>query len=200
MKHKEKLIIIEGAQGTGKTTLCKNIKSLLGASNLYNLCGTSDTGSLGLYKSKQMYFALINYIKNLENCSINLIFDRIFITEQVYSKIGYKDYDFTTIYNSLIEKLYNLDFEIYLFLLIVQDIQILKQRFLNRDKKKDLSRKNIDDFDYNIEESLKQQYGYIELFNNLSLNTTKDKIHIKIINTDVMTFCNENIKYLLNIK
>ena len=55
-----------------------------------------------------MYIDLLNYLKNLENQSINLVFDRTFFTEENYCRLGYKEYSFTDIYNELLDKFANL--------------------------------------------------------------------------------------------
>jgi len=164
---KEKIIVIEGLQGSGKTWLARYIKQILGASNLYHLAGTSDNTITGLYKSRNMHINLLKYIKTLEGCSLNLIFDRIFITEQVYSQIGYKDYDFTSSYNNLLKDFYGLDFEIILILLTITDIKELARRLGIRILKTDVSRKGLGDSEYNVSESIKQQNEYIKTFNKL---------------------------------
>ena len=48
-----KLIVIEGPQGSGKTTITDYIRSALSYTNLYRLCGTSDTTPTGKIKSKR---------------------------------------------------------------------------------------------------------------------------------------------------
>ena len=76
-----KIIVVEGPQGAGKTTITDFLRHTLPYSNLYRLCGTSDSSISGLKKAKEMYIDLIDYIKKLENKSINLLFDRTFFTE-----------------------------------------------------------------------------------------------------------------------
>ena len=90
-----KLIVVEGAQGAGKTTITDYIRYSLSYTNLYRLSGTSDSSETGLAKSKSMYESLLNYVKTLENLSINLVFDRTFFTEENYCRLGKKEYSFT---------------------------------------------------------------------------------------------------------
>ena len=73
-----KIIIVEGAQGAGKTTITDFIRNSIPYTNLYRLNGTADSSPTGLEKSKKMYWGLIDYIRTLENASINLLFDRTF--------------------------------------------------------------------------------------------------------------------------
>ena len=70
-----KLIIVEGPQGAGKTTVTDFIRFYLPYTNLYRLGGTADKTVAGKEKSKKMYIALLDYIKSLENASINLLFE-----------------------------------------------------------------------------------------------------------------------------
>ena len=74
-----KLIVVEGAQGAGKTTITDYLRNSVKYTNLYRLCGTSDSSISGLKKAEEMYIDLIDYIKKLENKSINLLFDRTII-------------------------------------------------------------------------------------------------------------------------
>ena len=55
-----------------------------------------------------MYFVLMDYIQTLENASINLLFDRTFFTEEVYCRLGFKEYSFTDIYENLLERYPNI--------------------------------------------------------------------------------------------
>ena len=82
-----KLIVVEGPQGAGKTTVTDFIRHGLKYTNLYRLCGTADSTPTGKQKAKDMYFDLLEYIKKMENKSINLLFDRTFFTEEIYSRL-----------------------------------------------------------------------------------------------------------------
>ena len=116
-----KLIIVEGPQGAGKTTVTDYLRNKLSYSNLYRLCGTSDQGMTGRSKAAAMYSALLGYIKQLENKSVNLIFDRTFFTEMVYCQLGKKDYDFSMYYYDFCEQLFSMDYEIYFINLFLQN-------------------------------------------------------------------------------
>ena len=65
-----KLIVIEGPQGAGKTTVTDYIRHSLKYTNLYRLCGTSDSSPSGFQKAKDMYLDLLEYLEKLENKSI----------------------------------------------------------------------------------------------------------------------------------
>ena len=70
-----KIIVVEGPQGAGKTTITDFLRHTLPYSNLYRLSGTADSTAAGKKKAEEMYIDLLDYMKKLENKSINLIFD-----------------------------------------------------------------------------------------------------------------------------
>lgn len=78
-----KCIIIERTQDCGKTSLSNYLRKNLASSNLCRLAGNKDKTEIGKKKSGEMYFALLEYMKKIENSNLNLIFDRTFFTEQV---------------------------------------------------------------------------------------------------------------------
>ncbi|MDD4067235.1 MAG: hypothetical protein PHH22_04620, partial [Clostridia bacterium] len=133
---KPALIIIEGAQGVGKTTVTDYIRNKMPYTNLYRLSGHSDITREGYNKSKKMYNDLFEYMKNLENTDVNLLFDRTFFSEEVYTRLGYKEYSFTDLYEELLVKLNNLDFVIYYFVLYLKDEELFKERLDRKDKAK----------------------------------------------------------------
>lgn len=152
-----KLIIVEGPQGAGKTTITDYIRKRLPYTNLYRLSGTNDITEAGKIKATEMYYDLLDYIKKLENKSINLVFDRTFFTEEIYCRMGKKEYSFTDVYSALEEKFFNLDFDIYYITLFLENEQEYKQR-LNRPGKAVFAASK-----FSIENSQKQQLEYINL-------------------------------------
>ena len=94
------IIIIEGPQGSGKSTMANFLRDNLASSNLYRLTGIKDKSETGFEKNKTMYLGLINYMESLEETELSLIFDRTFFTEEVYAKLGYKNYNFDYFSNS----------------------------------------------------------------------------------------------------
>lgn len=152
-----KLIVVEGAQGAGKTTITDYIRHSLKYTNLYRLSGTSDSTPAGLQKSKEMYDDLLEYIKKLENKSINLLFDRTFFTEENYCRLGKKEYSFTEVYNKLLEEFSKLDFEIYYITLYLQDTTQYEKRLLRDEKAK------VDYAKFTAENSIEQQKTYLQM-------------------------------------
>ena len=152
---KNRLIIVEGPQGTGKTTLSNYLRENMPGSNLYRLSGQKDKTEKGKIYSEKMYTALLDYLEKLEEIPINLIFDRTFFTEEIYSRLGYKEYNFSDIYKKLLEKFNKLDFEKYLIILYLENTDLYSER-LKRE-----SHHNYQAF--SLENSANQQQAYLKL-------------------------------------
>ena len=54
-----KLIVVEGPQGVGKTTVTDFLRNTLPCTNLYRLSGTSDSTLTGKKKAEDMYIKLL---------------------------------------------------------------------------------------------------------------------------------------------
>lgn len=152
-----KLIVVEGAQGAGKTTVTDFLRHSLSYTNLYRLSGTSDSSIEGKKKSEEMYYDLLEYIKKLENKSINLVFDRTFFTEENYCRLGKKEYEFTDVYEKLLKQFSNLDFEIYYITLYLKDTNQYAKRLDRKEKAV------IKYAKFESENSIKQQEVYLEM-------------------------------------
>ena len=162
---RSKLIIVEGPQGTGKTTLTDYLRHSLPYTNLYRMSGTADSSETGLAKSIKMYEDLIRYLKMMEGTDINLVFDRTFFTEENYCRNGFKEYSFTEEYNKLVKKLDKLDFDIYYINLYLDDVSKFEER-LNR------SGKALYKYaPFKVESSIKQQETYCQMSDELKKNT-----------------------------
>lgn len=129
---KNRLIIVEGPQGTGKSTLANYLRETISGSSLFRLSGQKDKSMLGLRKSALMYDALMKYLESMENVPMDLIFDRTFMSEEVYSRLGYKDYSFSDTFDELVERLNSLGYDIYYFSLYLKDLDLFEER-LNRE-------------------------------------------------------------------
>ena len=167
---KSKLIIVEGPQGTGKTTLTNYLRENLASSNLYRLSGQKDKSEKGKKASEKMYEALLDYLEKMQEIPMDLIFDRTFFTEEIYSRLGYKEYDFSDIYQNLLERLNKLDFEKYLIILYLENTELYEER-LKRDFHHNYQA-------FSLENSEHQQQAYLKLGEELSNNNENT---IKII-------------------
>ena len=156
-----KLIIIEGAQGAGKTTITDYIRHSLKYTNLYRLCGISDSTIEGKKKTTDMYIDLLDYMQKMQNKNINLLFDRTFFSEENYCRLGKKDYSFTDIYEKLLDRFSKLDFGIFYITLYLEDENQFEKR-LDRKGKAVLEYAK-----FATENSIKQQREYLNMANEI---------------------------------
>lgn len=171
MRSRGNIIIIEGPQGVGKSTMANFLRDNLASANLYRLTGIKDKTPSGYNKNKIMYLGLINYMEALEETELNLIFDRTFFTEQVYSKLGYKEYKFDDVYERLVKKLSDLDYNIYFVVLYLKNTSIYEKR---------IQRQHHQYQSFSLENSINQQNAYLDLVDNIKYKT----IHTLKIATD----------------
>ena len=171
-----KIIIVEGPQGVGKTTITDYIRNTIPYTNLYRLSGTSDSTPSGKLKSKKMYEDLIEYIEKLQNMNINLLFDRTFFTEEIYCRLGFKEYSFTDEYNKLLDRLSKMDFDIFYMTLYLKDTNKYEQR-LNRSGKA-----NVKYAKFDKNNSIKQQNEYLKMADEIK--NKYPQINVYKINTD----------------
>ena len=156
----ERLIIVEGPQGVGKTTLANYLRDNIAGSNLYRLSGQKDKTLTGLEYSRIMYDALIDYLEKMQSVPMDMIFDRTFMTEEVYARLGYKDYSFTKEYNYYLSKLSSLKYEMYYFSLYLEDVDLFRKR-LDREEHHLYQ-------EFSLQNSINQQNMYLELAMEIS--------------------------------
>ena len=149
---RDKIIIVEGPQGVGKTTFTNYLREKMGATDLYRLTGIKDKTITGLKKIEKKYNSLLEYIENCED--VNLLFDRTFFTEEIYARLGFKPYSFKEVYEKSLNKLDSLDFDIYLIVLYLKDTSEYERR-IKRDKHQYQK--------FEVESSIKQQEEYLKM-------------------------------------
>ena len=104
-----------------------------------------------------MYDGLLNYIETLQNKSINLLFDRTFFTEEIYCRLGFKEYNFTDVYNKLLKRLASLDFEIYYITLYLSNEDDYEKRLVRAGKG------NVKYAKFDKQSSINQQNEYLKI-------------------------------------
>ena len=153
--RKNIMIIVEGPQGTGKSTLAGYLRDNIPASNLYRLSGQRDKSESGKKLSEYMYHIQLDYLEKMAKVPMDLVFDRTFFTEEVYSRLGFKDYSFSDVYWQLVNRLENLDYEIYLVILYLKNTDIYLKR-LQREQHHNYQA-------FSVQNSVNQQMKYLEL-------------------------------------
>lgn len=185
--EKPKIIIVEGPQGTGKTTLTNYLRENLPGSNLYRLHGQKDKSLSGKDLSEKMYMALMEYLEKMQEIPMDLIFDRTFFTEEVYARLGYKEYRFTDIYEKLVNRLEKLDSDIYFIVLYLEDAKNYEKR---------LKREHHNYQSFSVENSMNQQEKYLEMAKELK----DSKIHVLTLAMDDFEKSYAKINELFEIK
>ena len=162
---RDKIIIVEGPQGVGKTTFTNYLREKMGSTDLYRLTGIKDKTETGHLKIKKKYDKLIEYMEACED--VNLLFDRTFFTNEVYSRLGFLQYNFSNTYEELLQKLNSLDFDIYYIVLYLEDTSLYEKR-IQRDK-----------FSYQkfeVESSIKQQNEYLKIADEIEQKAKNIKV------------------------
>ena len=186
--EQSKMVIVEGPQGTGKTTLANYLRDNIAGANLYRLSGQKDKTLTGLNYSIKMYQALLDYLKVMQSIPMDIIFDRTYTTEEVYGRLGYKDYSFTDTYNYLTNEFNKLNYEIYYFSLYLKNIDLFKKR---------LDRKYHHNYQsFSVENSYNQQNTYLEIADELD---KYDNINVYKLSMDDFDKSYDKIKKILRI-
>lgn len=108
----------------------------------------------------------------MENCTdINMIFDRTFFTNEVYSRLGYQKYSFTPTYEALLAQLDNMknteQYDIYLVITYLQDESLYESR-IKRDKHQYQK--------FEVESSIMQQREYLKMADEVERTTKNIKV------------------------
>lgn len=162
---KDTIIIVEGPQGVGKTTFTNYLREKITSTDLYRLTGIKDKTETGYPKIKRKYMKLLEYVENCED--VNMVFDRTFFSEEVYSRLGFKSYSFHDIYEELLKKLDSLNFEIYFVVLYLEDTSKFEKR-IKRDKGEYQK--------FEVESSIRQQEEYLKLADEIEKETKNIKV------------------------
>ena len=182
---KDTIIIVEGPQGTGKTTVTNYLREKMSATDLYRLSGIKDKTETGKEKIKIKYEKLLDYIENCKD--INMIFDRNFFSNEVYARLGYQKYNFADVYENLLNRLDNIDADIYLVILYLEEEAEFENR-LKRDKHEYQK--------FEVQSSILQQREYLKLADEVQEKTQNIKI-IKFEN-DTEQIQQENLEKYFN--
>lgn len=136
-----------------------------------------------------MYYALQDYLKKMENIPMDFIFDRTFFTEEVYARLGYKEYNYTDLYQELVDELNQLNYEIYFLILYLEDVNLYEKRLDRKEHHKYQA--------FSIENSKNQQKEYLNIGNEVA---KKHKIKVYPVAMDNFDEAYKKIKELIGIK
>lgn len=173
-----RLVIFEGARGTGKSTIARAIREKISEVTLVNPTGFHADGEEGFNKIAEYYDAWINMIHSLSSHDSTFVFDRFFFTERVFSEL-YKNYDFNTDYNIYLRCMCE-SAEVDVIFLTIDDNEELGNR-LTRDKVP------FGKVEESVTETLKQQDLYKDIMFDFSHDYSSDSVRLHTIDTSKKT-------------
>ena len=129
----------------------------------------------------------------MQNTNVNLLFDRTFFTEEIYCRLGKKDYTFSDVYERLLDRLSKLDFEIYYITLYLENENEYDQR-LDRPQKAKMEKA-----DFEKESSINQQKEYLKMADEIKQKYKNINV-VNINNSRPIEEVEKQIKDLLDWK
>ena len=154
---KPKLLIIEGSIGSGKSTIARLLRENMGHTTLLSLSSIKNDSEITNFLYHSYIFNLIYDSLLTES---NFILERSFISNEVYARMGHKDYNNTESYESLIKRLQ--------FLSRYMDIKIFILATTKQEFEKRLGKRNkFELIDHTTNEAIKQQRTYLEIGDEL---------------------------------
>lgn len=175
--------ILEGARGTGKSTLAFKLRQKTSPTpTLINFTGFHDDGIDGFHKVCDYYTGFMRMLSQLKSHNSQMVFDRFYFSETVFSQL-YKDYDFSYAneqFNDWLVDLSEQGIQINIFFLTINNQDELKERLI-RDKVP------FGKAEESVEQTLKQQELYKEVFMNLQASYLNSNMKIYTIDTSSKT-------------
>jgi len=159
---RRKVVVVEGPQGAGKTSITNWLREQMLSTILMRLTGVADKSSLGEIKAFKYHYAILDAIAKSDQCDVNYVLDRSFVTEYVYAQLGYKPYTFNDRFKELcdlLEKRVAVNYDVIFINLYLGDTNDFVDR-LNRDKAEYQK--------FNIGNSIAQQYKYADVVDEMA--------------------------------
>ena len=119
MNDKPFIIFIEGSQGCGKSTICRELREKLSYTTLMDLSAIEDKTETGERKMHKYHSNLLDLFDNTKYCGMNYVVCRAFMSEMIYCTLGYIPYSFEQYYRVLVKELEYLAkwYDVYFILL-----------------------------------------------------------------------------------
>ena len=174
--NKPVLVIVEGAQGTGKSSATSYLREHMLNTNLMRLSGMKDKSESASVKSYIYHTNVLDMIKRNSISEMNWVLDRSFISDYVYANIGYKEYKFDAEYQLLCERL-SLLAELY-------DVYVITLLATSSTLESRLCRTKAEYETFSVDSSLKQQIAYLSAIDELPKNIKACLIHTDSLTPD----------------
>ena len=183
---KPKLIFIEGAQASGKSTICKELREKLKYTTLMDLSAIEDKTESGERAMYKYHSSILDMFDDTKYCGMNYVVCRSFMSEKIYCNLGYKPYSFDGFYRVLVKELGYLTryYDVYFILLTTNQYDLSIR--LKRDK--------AEYHKFSVENSLVQQEEYQKEFRKLARITDDDLYILEMENDNIERVVNTIIK------
>lgn len=154
---KQRLIIIEGSIGSGKSSLAHNLREQMKNTTMLSL---SSIGNDTEFTNYQYHADILNLILDGRNLKSNYILCRSFISNEVYARLGKKDYDNNRNFRILTNKLEILQYYYDVHVIILASNPNEYERRLGK-------RNKFEYVEHNVKEALAQQREYLLIADEL---------------------------------
>ena len=155
--NKLKLIIVEGAIASGKSSLSKALREQMPNTMLMDLSSIEKDDESNSF----MYHAdIMNMILYMKEYGSNFVFSRSYISNEIYARLGKKDYDNSRNFRILTNKLELLQYWYDVKIVILASNPNEYQRRL-------VKRNKFEYVEHSVEEALKQQKQYLLIADEL---------------------------------
>lgn len=166
--EKPLIIVVEGPQGTGKTTITNGLREKISYSTMIRETGTRVSSPEQAY---EYHYYITELMVHMSKLNLNFILDRSHTTEMAYCDVGLKEHTFeeeSRKLNVFYEKMTE-NYSIH-FVLLTADAEAFRTR-LARDKSDYLNAK------FDVSSSLKQCESYERVFKKLEKECPSAKFH-----------------------
>ena len=173
---RQKLILVHGGQGCGKSSITNALREKMTHTTLMRLAGVPKQEEACLYSLKY-HMSMLEAVNQSYGSGMNFVFDRSYLCERVYAKMGFKDHSFEKETQILQQGICELAtrYDIY-FVLLTASEETLHQR-LNREGKP-----QFEEVVFSAKNSINQQEAYLDEFDYLP-----DEVGVFVIPTDRMS-------------
>lgn len=156
---KGRIVIVEGGQACGKTTVTNILRERILYCNLYRLSGIKDKSPEGQAKIATHYISLMNYLKTAEVIPFTHVFDRTFTTETVYSRLSHTEYSFEEMHETLWGMLEEMALKMPVYyVVLLMPKEKLEQTICSKSNKPEHA-----GIKFEVEESLAQQKEFLKI-------------------------------------
>ena len=154
---KPKLIIVEGSICSGKSSLSKALREQMAHTMLMDLSSIEKDNEPNSY----MYHAdIMNMIFDIKECHSNFVISRSYISNEIYARLGKKDYANSRNFRILTNKLELLQYWYDVKIVILASNPNEYERRLGK-------RNKFEYIEHSVEEALKQQKQYLLIADEL---------------------------------